>query len=346
MSLSTTYFRDQLLDRRQRLVSLHAAAANDELAALVQDIDTALERLSTGCYGICDVCCDHIETDRLVHDPLTRVCSDHLGTAERQRLDRDLALAREVQMRLLPQRGLAVDGWSYDFRYVAAGHVGGDYVDIIPLPSRQQTLLLVGDVAGKGVAASLLMTSLHATFRSLVPLGLPMSQLLARVNDLFRDSAPAASYATLAAAVFGPGTQVELYNAGHLPPLLQRRGWTAPIAIDGGLPLGMFPGSTYLPAQLELEPEDTLLFYTDGVVEAEAPTGEDFTIGRLAHAVASSPSASLAALLDRCVESVRQFVLDREQADDLTVVALRAAPVGARAAASTSTTLGELTLSS
>ncbi|MFN8062740.1 MAG: SpoIIE family protein phosphatase [Vicinamibacterales bacterium] len=319
--LGDTYFRTELESRRRRLVDASRTAGTTELAHLLAEVDAALDRIERGTYGVCDVCHDTIEADRLVRNPLTVACADHVSLREETRLARDLALAREVQRRLLPCTNGVAGSWAYRYTYLAAGDVGGDYCDVIPIPSRRETLVLLGDVAGKGVAASMLMSSLHATFRSLVSLGLDTGALLARANDLFAASAPAASYVTLLVAALQPDGRLDLYGAGHPPPLLKRRDTVVPVAIAGGVPLGMFPGIDYTPTSLTLAPDEALLFFTDGAVEAENPDGEDYGSARLARALRATASDP-AAMIDRCLEDVASFVGGSPQ-DDLTLLALR-----------------------
>jgi len=319
------YFQRELLARRRHLDHAAGLSPGLDLRALIGDVDAALARLGEGAYHACTVCRDDIELDRLVEDPLARCCREHPSDAERARVFRDLALARTIQRGLLPACCLTIDGWRLRYHYEPASEVGGDFCDVLQLPHRQETLVLVGDVSGKGIAASLLMANLVGTFRSLVTVDLPTADLLGRVNDLFREAAPEDAYATLVAAVLKPDRTIDLYNAGHWPPLLRRGQRTAPVALEPGLPFGMVTGTCYEPFRMTTEPGETLLFFTDGVVEAENVAGEDFGASRLADVLARGGEPALQGIVDSCVEELRTFRHPAAATDDLLLFAMQAA---------------------
>jgi len=324
ITATEAYFRTELIERRHLLARATRDSHRTDLRDLLADVDAALARLDDGTFGVCDVCDEYIGTKHLTHDPLARCCEEHPTPGEEDRIHRDLALAHDLQLGLLPRHGLAIDGWQFRYRYEAASEVGGDFCDVIQVPARNETVVLVGDVSGKGVAASLLMSSLLATFRSLSSLALPTGELLTRVNALFNDSSPRASYATLAAATLLPDGAIDLYSAGHWPPLLGRGKAAEPVPIQAGLPLGLFPVSTYPGTRVRLSPDDTLLFYTDGAIDAENGGGEDYSTPRLARALATAAVDPLDALVDRCLLDVRQFQNGQPATDDLLLFALRA----------------------
>jgi sigma-B regulation protein RsbU (phosphoserine phosphatase) len=316
--------RTELAHRHALLARAHAVTPQPEIHSALQDVDAALDRVERGTFGICDVCHEEIEAERLEHDPLALSCGTHPSPAELARLQRDLSLARRVQRGLLPEPHGFLQGWEYRYRYEAAGDVGGDFCDVLALPARGETLVIVGDVSGKGVAASLLMSSLLATFRSLASVGLAAGELLSRVNTLFHDSTAPAAYATLAAATLRPGGEVDLYSAGHWPPLLRRGRDIEPLSLGVGLPIGLFKDSVYAPTPVTLAPADTLLFYTDGAIDAENGAGEEFSRRRLADALAADTGDGLHALVDRCALDVRQFRNGRPAGDDTLLFAISA----------------------
>jgi len=197
-----TYLQSQLEDRRKRLeTAIASPAANASLAALLGEVDAALERMRDGSFGICEECHEPVEQERLLADPLVRLCLDHLSEPQRRALEQDLELASGVQRALLPPRNFRADGWQIHYCYEPAGMVSGDYCDVIPADgpgeASRDVFLALGDVSGKGVAASLLMTQLHGMFRSLAGSNLSLDQLLGRVNRLFCESTTAGQYATL-----------------------------------------------------------------------------------------------------------------------------------------------------
>ncbi len=158
-------------------------------------VDDALARMENGTFGICEQCHDTIEADRLLCDPLVRFCLDHLSNDEQRALEKDLALAAGIQKALLPSQDWAVDGWRACYHYQPANIVSGDYCDLIE--TQDGFLFLVGDVSGKGVAASMLMSHLHATFRSLAGQNLPLQNMVEHANRLFAESTAAGQFATM-----------------------------------------------------------------------------------------------------------------------------------------------------
>jgi sigma-B regulation protein RsbU (phosphoserine phosphatase) len=241
-------FRPQLLERRARLQAASHSVSAAYLNDLIAEIDSTLQRIDGGSFGICETCHDTIEADRLECDPLVRFCLDHLSPAEMLAHQQDLDLATQIQAKLLPLRDIALESWDARYRYLPVGAVGGDYCELIVLGDGKSIFFAVGDVAGKGVAASLLMTHLSAIIRSLVSLDLSLADLVARANRLFCESTAPSHYATL---VCGRATAlgVELCNAGHCAPLLLQRDATQRLD-STGLPLGLFCGGQYGVRQL------------------------------------------------------------------------------------------------
>ena len=138
----------------------------------------------------------------MLADPLIRYCLDHLTKSERTALQRDLDLASKVQRNLLPHNGLSVGGWETSYHFAPFGAVSGDYCDLIPYDG--QLLFLLGDVSGKGVAASMMMAQLHALFRSLTGMSLPLGEIVTHVNRVLCESALSGQYATWCAGLRSP----------------------------------------------------------------------------------------------------------------------------------------------
>src|SRR5690349_18908970 len=180
--------REQLLDRRQKLEDAVAAhGRSDDVSRLLSEVDAALARMASGVFGICETCHDPIEPDRLQANPLTRFCIDHLSQGEQRALEHDLELASLIQRELLPATDLRIDGWDFAYHYQPAAAVSGDYCDVIR-GNDGDAYFLVGDVAGHGVAAAMLMSHLSALLRTLIPLGLPLGELMERTNGAFCNS--------------------------------------------------------------------------------------------------------------------------------------------------------------
>src|SRR5713101_8018759 len=262
-TLEIAFLNSQLQERKHRLEEAIALAPQRAgLAGLLRDVDSALERMDKGSYGLCETCHDPVEEDRLLADPLVRYCLDHLTPPQRDALQRDLDLASQLQRNLLPQVGLRAGGWETGFHYEPVGPVSGDYCDLIP--SDGQLFFVLGDVSGKGVAASMLMTQLHALFRSLISVGLPLEQLVGLANRVFCESTMAGQYATLVCGKASQSGDVQISSAGHLPSLLVGKGGVLRIE-STGLPLGMFCEVELSATRLQMEAGDTLFLYTDGL---------------------------------------------------------------------------------
>lgn len=321
--------RAELVTRRERLerAVLHAPRAH-EFRALLNEVDAALAHMGAGTYGLCETCGDPIERDRLVADPLIRRCLDHLTVDERRGLEQDLELAERIQLTLLPPREIAACGWDIAYHFEPFGHVGGDYCDVVlPDPLGDRLFFLLGDVSGKGVAASLLMSNLHATFRSLINVGLNVDDLLARANRLFCQSTMDAHYATLVCGRATASGEVSLANAGHWPIAVIRRG-SPDFVSSSGLALGMFCSSEYTRQRLPLEAGDFMVLYTDGLTEARNRADEEYGSERLAARLddlARRPGLTARAITAACVDDLRAFRGDAPKSDDLTIMVIRRA---------------------
>jgi sigma-B regulation protein RsbU (phosphoserine phosphatase) len=314
--------RDRLRDRREAVEGqITRGGRTPDLERLLREVDDALARLADGTYGLCETCHDPVEADRLSADPLVRFCLDHLTAAEQRALERDLELAAKIQRGLLPGAGVQLDGWAVAYHYQPAGVVSGDYCDYV-VTEAGDLYFMLGDVSGKGVAASMLMSHLHATLRTLIPIGLPLDELMARASRLFCESAPAAQYATL---VCGRATRegaVEISNAGHPPPLVIRQAGVQRVQATG-LPVGMFRAEHFALERLALQPGDTLLMYSDGVLEAQDPSGSEYGGDRLS-AVATAVRTSVpTALMQACLDDLRTFRAGAKAGDDETMMAIR-----------------------
>jgi sigma-B regulation protein RsbU (phosphoserine phosphatase) len=317
--------KDELLERRRRLETAAPALPDqaEQVSRLLREVDDALRRFESGDYGLCDVCHDTVEVPRLFADPLSRTCLDHLSREEQQALERDLDLASRVQDELLPRRNVAHDGWEVAFHYEPAGAVSGDYCDLVSSPERGGDLfLLLGDVAGKGVAASLQMAGLRAIVRTLVDAGLPLAELADRANRLFCESTLPSHFATLVLARARPTGEIEFCNAGHPPPLLIRAGGVEKIPATS-LPLGMFCTTGYRVVSVRMQPGESLLLYSDGLSEARDPAGREYGQDRVAEIAGRVHGLAPRALIDACMKDLGTFRSNAARADDLTLMAVR-----------------------
>lgn len=316
-------YRSELLDRRSKLMAVRSTAPDvEDLQRLLSELDAALARISAGTYGLCETCHDPIEADRLRADPLIRFCLDHLTPREQRALEQDLDLASRIQSKLLPSHDLQAAGWEAHYHYEPAGLVSGDYCDIVAREGAPGIVFLAGDVSGKGVASSLLMSHLHATFRTLVSVGLPLTEMMERANRLFCQSTLAAHYATLVCGQLSETGEVELCNAGHCPPILLRRGHTVAIEPDG-VPLGMFCGSRYRAQSLRLNPGESIFLYTDGVTEAAAKDSAEYGAERLSKTLNRCEGLGAQSVAECVLADLNVFCGGAPRSDDLTVMVIR-----------------------
>jgi len=316
--------REQLLDRRQRLQTAIAEFEDaTHLVHLLQEVDAALERMNQGTYGLCEVCHESIEIEALMANPLVRVCLGDLTPDQQRALEDDLELASRIQAELLPQHHLSFDGWEISYYYEPAGPVSGDYCDVVkPEAAGGDLLFLLGDISGKGVAASMLMAHLHAIFRSLITADLPVHRLVERANRIFGESTLSSYYATLVCGRASRSGAVEVCNAGHPAPLWMRGREVLSIEATG-LPVGLFASGQYSARRLQLAPGDSLFLYTDGLTEARNQADVEYGVGRLSSLLRDCDSFSPQGLISTCLEDLTAFRSGAPKADDLTLMAIR-----------------------
>jgi sigma-B regulation protein RsbU (phosphoserine phosphatase) len=318
-----SYLLTELQQRRERLHQvLHSPAADASLSQLLTAVDTALSHFEQGTYGLCETCHDPIEAERLLADPLARFCLDHLTSAEQRALESDLSLAARIQRALLPKPGLALAGWDVRYHYQPAGVVSGDYCDLFETDSG--LLFMLGDVSGKGVAASMLMSHLHATFRSLAEAGLPLDRMVEDANRIFCESTLAGQFATLVVGRAARDGSVEFVSAGHLP-LLHVHGDGATPRDSTGVPLGMFRNTRFPVQRLTLAHGDTLFLYTDGLTEAQNRAGAEYGLHRIRTLAARHTGIEPAGLISKCLEDLLGFAEGLKGVDDLTLLAVQRA---------------------
>lgn len=319
-SSSIRVLRRDLERQQERLRTALVDREDQRLTSLLAEVEKALERIEEHRYGICETCHEPISQRTLTADPLISICLDHLSEPERRRLESDLELASRVQSRLLPEPGLRAAGWEVAYHYEPMGPVGGDYCDLVRTPA-DDFYFLVGDVSGKGVAASLLAAQLHALFRTLVALELPLETMVERANRIFCESVLAGHFATLIAGRAAAAGTLELVNAGHPSPLVVRQGRATPVAA-GGRPLGMFCEGGFPAERVELSAGDSLLLFTDGLTESFGPASEEYGIERTSR-VASRRHGTADELVRACMADVNAFRAGAPCSDDVTVMALR-----------------------
>jgi GAF domain-containing protein len=244
--------------------------------------------------------------------------------AERERLERELQLAHEIQQTFMPRQPPRLPGWEVAFVWQAARQVAGDFYDFFELPGGRLGLV-IADVADKGMPAALFMTLTRTLVRAAALDDDSPAAVLARVNDLLVADAQYGMFVTTIYAVLSLETgQLAYANAGH-PPLLLSRLRTRHLEWlgKGGIALGVLEGIHLEEQLVSLEMGDNLIFYTDGITEAFSTEGDIYGEQRLAASAETAGDASAQAMLDAIYGSVNAFVADNSASDDLTLMVLR-----------------------
>jgi sigma-B regulation protein RsbU (phosphoserine phosphatase) len=240
--------------------------------------------------------------------------------AHRELLHREIEIAREVQQRLFPQNMPEIPALEYAGYCRPARGVGGDYYDFLALASGRLGLA-IADVSGKGIPAALLMASLQASVRGQSQADSShVAELMSNVNRLVCDASPENRYATFFYAQFDPATRRMVYtNGGHNPPILLRG--TEVIRLEaGGPPVGLFRFSGYQQEQIELQPGDLLVMFTDGVSEAENHAHDEWGEDALAETARTCIGLPAAEIISRIMQAADSFVAGAPQHDDMTLV--------------------------
>ena len=237
---------------------------------------------------------------------------------------RELSQAADIQRGLLPRCAPVVTGLELAGYNLPCRTVGGDYFDYLPYGDGQLALL-VGDVAGKGMPAALLMASLQAHAQALTESGGEVRNVVAKLNKAVTSRSPGNRFITFFLAVFDPGTSMLTYcNAGHNPPMLIRADGSIERLEEGGLVLGIFAGAAFEQKTTRFDIGDTLILYSDGVVEAcPANTEEEFGEERLVRIVGESCTLDLQRVIERVMEELKTWSGDGSYADDVTIMLAR-----------------------
>jgi phosphoserine phosphatase RsbU/P len=249
-----------------------------------------------------------------------------LEVADRLSLKDDLEIARDIQAAMLPHETYRAPCLEVHGRTRPANTVGGDFYDIVPLTDGR-VLFALGDVAGKGSPAALLMALLLAMLRTLLDEGLAPPALVDRLNLQIWRQMPRSRFITLFVGVVEPGTGRLLFvNAGQTPPVLRRASGAFERLNTGGIALGLQGSTSYSAAETILEPGDALVLYSDGITEAENPDGMAFEEVGLERTLSSVPNSTAPDVSAAILRAVETHARDVRFADDLTVLVVRRLP--------------------
>jgi len=326
--------RESLVEQRDNIENwLEQATPEEKLVRLgpftetavekhIQVLDRAAAKAEENTIGVCEVCQGEVEISRLEVDYTANVCIGDLTDDQRKKLEQELELSQKVQKALLPQQiphmpGLELAAFSQPARIV-----GGDYFDFFRYRDGSQGLV-IADVMGKGIGASLLMASLQASLRILVTEENDPCDVIRRLNQLFCHNINLTKFVTLFLARYEANSKMlEYCNAGHNPPYLARNSkgdWLHSTSAA----IGLVEDFRYEGARLSLLPDDVVLLYTDGVTEATNAAEEEFGTERLAQVVNTNRALSTRDLVTSIRRTLQQFTNADLPEDDTTIVAIK-----------------------
>jgi serine phosphatase RsbU (regulator of sigma subunit)/pSer/pThr/pTyr-binding forkhead associated (FHA) protein len=242
---------------------------------------------------------------------------------QRERMERELELATEIQQRFQPSAPPKLDGYEFQGISFSCYEIGGDYYDFIPVDGGKMIVAL-GDVSGKGTAAALLMSSLHAAIHAQASARRDLAELVRSVNHYLAENTPANRFVTLFIAELDPATGTLRYiNAGHNPPLIGRSTGAIEQLSSGGFPLGILPTADFDLGETVLNVGEALIVYSDGVSEANNLREEEFGLDRLTEVVKRNLSASAAGIRDKVESALSSFTQTAPANDDITLVIVK-----------------------
>ena len=244
---------------------------------------------------------------------------------ERERMERELELATEIQQRFQPSAPPIIDGYELQGISFACYEIGGDYYDFIPRRDGKM-LIALGDVSGKGTAAALLMSSLHAAIHAQTVAGSDLTEMVGSVNKYLANNTPTNRFITFFVAELDPATGVLNYiNAGHNPPMVARNGGAVEELASGGFPLGIMANAEFELGKIQLEKGEGVVIFSDGVTEAATLEAEEYGNDRLIEVIQKNIHRSAAGLRDKIESSVSAFTKTAPANDDITLVIVKRA---------------------
>lgn len=241
----------------------------------------------------------------------------------RERMERELELATEIQQRFQPSGPPSVAGYEFQGISFSCYEIGGDYYDFIERGDGK-VLVALGDVSGKGTGAALLMSSLHAAIHAQIAAKSSLDETVVAVNEYLAENTPANRFVTLFIAELDPASgELRFINAGHNPPVLGRADGKIEQLESGGLPLGIMPFSEYEAGTVALGKGDALVIYSDGVSEANNLAEEEFGLERLSAVITANIGASASGIRDKVESALSEFTGTAPANDDITLVIVK-----------------------
>ena len=290
--------------------------------AQLEVIDDALVKMDEGVYGICEICHEAVDSELLQMDFTATVCLGHYTEVELRQLESELELSQVIQRAMLPQQVPSIPRYDIAAFSRPAQIVTGDYFDFLQFEDGTHGFV-IADVSGHGVSAGMLMSSLQTMFHTLTPETDSPVDVLQRINRLYVNNINFSTFVTIFFAKLDPQTRMLSYaSAGHNPPLLVRQSideitWLKPT----GAAIGLIKDYLSKQDNVQLVEGDTLLLYTDGIVEALNPQGDDqFGYDRLAEIVQQNKGLPANELTQKIRQAVNDFTQGSLPADDITMI--------------------------
>jgi len=296
--------------------------SDEEVIQILGELKEALHQIEWGEFGACVECEGEVETERLELDFTTSVCLAHYTEAQIRALESDLELASKVQRELMPCCAPTLSGIEVAMYSEPARIVGGDYHDFFPLDDGAQGVV-IADVMGKGLPAGILMSNLQASLRIIGPQLKHPADIVCKLNELFKRNLKLIKFISLFLAIIDPEKKLFHYcNAGHHPPLLfnvhsKEMNWLHPT----GPAIGLGANSDFESRSITLQPGDFILMYTDGLVEAQNASREEFGDNRLASSLLKHHHITCDSLLKMVRNDA--FTFAGQFQDDVTLLAIK-----------------------
>jgi serine phosphatase RsbU (regulator of sigma subunit) len=308
-------------DKADKDVHLGDASVKDVLN-VISEFKDLLEKIEEDTYGKCEVCKGEVEVERLEQDCTTSICLDCYSEEQLRELERDLELAAKVQQQLLPCCTPCLDAVQIACRGQSARVVGGDYHDFFTLKNGCQGVV-IGDVMGKGLPASMLMSNLQASIRILGPDYEELDQLATHLNRLFRYNLKVIKFISLfLGSIDLEGRKFTYCNAGHHSPLYWRaennsHTWLKPTAPA----IGLIPEAEFKSSDIYVNSKDVIVFYTDGLIEVRNMSNEEYGEERLSQILLEKNNRSADDILKDIWNDVENHSI--QISDDITIMVVK-----------------------
>lgn len=287
-------------------------------------INQSLEKIEDGTFGICDICHEAVDSELLQMDYTASVCLGHFTDEELRQLEGELELSQVIQRGLLPQSVPSIDGVNMAAFSRPAQILGGDYFDFVNFKDDTHGLVMA-DVSGHGVSAGMFMSSLQTAFHTLAPDADSPLEVLERINRLYVHNINFTTFVTIFFGKYDPQTRILTYaNAGHNSAYVYRTSTNEEIWLrPTGPAIGLMEGFLIHKEDVQLEPGDILLLYTDGITEASNLQGVLWGEDNLSNIIRQNSDSSAEQLIQKILRAMKDHTHDSPLEDDVTLLISR-----------------------